>query len=91
MHMQQGTAKAQLACEELLQRLRVQYVDLLLIHWPGVAKIEVIQLCSDMHPNMHPSLPGPSHAGTAQNLVRCCAEKGTRTVCIRRWRKNNTL
>lgn len=39
--MQQGTDKAQLACEEVLQRLRLEYVDLLLIHWPGVAKLEV--------------------------------------------------
>ena len=39
--VQQGTAKAQLACEEVLQRLRLEYVDLLLIHWPGVAKLEV--------------------------------------------------
>ncbi len=39
--MQQGTGKALLACEEVLQRLRLEYVDLLLIHWPGVAKLEV--------------------------------------------------
>lgn len=91
MHMQQGTAKAQLACEELLQRLRVQYVDLVLIHWPGVAKLEVIQLCPDTHPNMHPSLPGPSHVGTAQNLLRCCAAEGRCTACIRLCRRNDTL
>ena len=41
MWVQQGTAKAQLACEEVLQRLRIEYVDLLLIHWPGIAKLEV--------------------------------------------------
>jgi len=39
--VQQGTDKAQLACEEVLQRLRIDYVDLVLIHWPGVAKLEV--------------------------------------------------
>ena len=37
---QQGTEKAQLACEEILARLRVDYLDLLLIHWPGVAKLD---------------------------------------------------
>ena len=46
MCMQQGTDKAQLACEEVLQRLRLEYVDLLLIHWPGVAKLEVSSACS---------------------------------------------
>ncbi|EIE24217.1 Aldo/keto reductase [Coccomyxa subellipsoidea C-169] len=38
---QHGTEKATLACEEILTRLRVDYLDLLLIHWPGVAKMDV--------------------------------------------------
>ena len=37
---QQGTEKAALACEEILGRLRQDVVDLLLIHWPGVAKVD---------------------------------------------------
>ena len=37
---QQGTERAQLACEEILGRLRTDHVDLLLIHWPGVAKLD---------------------------------------------------
>jgi diketogulonate reductase-like aldo/keto reductase len=40
-YMQHGTEKATLACEEILTRLRVEYLDLLLIHWPGVAKMDV--------------------------------------------------
>lgn len=35
---EQGTSKARIACEEILDRLNLRYVDLLLIHWPGVAK-----------------------------------------------------
>lgn len=39
--LQHGTEKATLAIEEILTRLRVEYLDLLLIHWPGVAKLDV--------------------------------------------------
>jgi len=35
---EQGTEKAYRACEEILERLDMEYVDLMLIHWPGVAK-----------------------------------------------------
>jgi len=35
---EQGACKARKACEEILNRLDLGYVDLLLIHWPGVAK-----------------------------------------------------
>ena len=73
MHMQQGTAKAQLACEELLQRLRVEYVDLLLIHWPGVAKLEVTQLCF-RHAPQYP--PFPTRAFPRRRLQRYHAVKG---------------
>eukprot|EP00887_Chlorella_sp_A99_P003168 scaffold9.g3168.t1 len=34
----QGTDKARRACEDILQRLGGSYVDLCLVHWPGVAK-----------------------------------------------------
>lgn len=37
---QQGTAKATAACADILQRLDTDYVDLLLIHWPGVARLD---------------------------------------------------
>lgn len=37
---QQGTAKATAACADILQRLDTPYVDLLLIHWPGVARLD---------------------------------------------------
>lgn len=37
---QQGTAKATAACADILQRLDTHYVDLLLIHWPGVARLD---------------------------------------------------
>jgi len=33
-----GAVKAQSACEAILDRLGLDYVDMLLIHWPGVAK-----------------------------------------------------
>ena len=33
-----GAAPAAAACEALLQRLDLEYVDLVLIHWPGVAR-----------------------------------------------------
>ena len=33
-----GTQKAQEACSSILQRLGLDYIDLLLIHWPGAAK-----------------------------------------------------
>jgi diketogulonate reductase-like aldo/keto reductase len=36
--VQQGEGKARLVCEEALQSLCSGYVDLLLIHWPGVVK-----------------------------------------------------
>jgi len=35
---EQGTEKAQRACEEILERLGTDYIDCLLVHWPGVAK-----------------------------------------------------
>lgn len=37
---QQGTDKATAACADILQRLDTEYVDLLLIHWPGVARLD---------------------------------------------------
>lgn len=37
---QQGTAKASTACADILQRLDTDYVDLMLIHWPGVARLD---------------------------------------------------
>ena len=36
-----GADKAAAAAEEILQRLRTDYVDLLLIHWPGASKVPV--------------------------------------------------
>ena len=39
-------ATTQAAVEAILHRLGLDYVDLLLIHWPGVAKTE---LCSPLH------------------------------------------
>ena len=35
---EQGFEKALRACEKILERLDIGYVDLVLIHWPGVAK-----------------------------------------------------
>lgn len=35
---EQGEAKAREACEGILERLATRYVDLVLVHWPGVAK-----------------------------------------------------
>lgn len=35
-----GTQAAYAACEAILQRLGLGYVDLLLIHWPGVARTD---------------------------------------------------
>lgn len=35
---EQGTAAAAAACDAILQRLGLGHVDLMLIHWPGVAK-----------------------------------------------------
>lgn len=37
---QQGIAKATAACADILQRLDTDCVDLLLIHWPGVARLD---------------------------------------------------
>lgn len=37
---QQGTAKATAACADILQRLDTDYVDLMLIHWPGVSRLD---------------------------------------------------
>lgn len=38
---EQGTAKARKACEQILERLDIGYVDLMLIHWPGVARQKI--------------------------------------------------
>lgn len=35
---EQGTEKATAACEAILDRLKLDSVDLMLVHWPGVAK-----------------------------------------------------
>ena len=35
---EQGTDKAERACRDILERLGIEYLDLLLIHWPGVAR-----------------------------------------------------
>jgi len=35
---EQGSEKAFRACENILERLDIGYLDLVLIHWPGVAK-----------------------------------------------------
>jgi hypothetical protein len=37
---QQGTDKASTACADILARLGTDYVDLMLIHWPGVARLD---------------------------------------------------
>lgn len=37
---QQGTDKASTACADILARLDTDYVDLMLIHWPGVARLD---------------------------------------------------
>lgn len=36
-----GTEAAATACESILARLGLDYIDLMLIHWPGVAKTEL--------------------------------------------------
>jgi len=38
---EQGTTKARRACEQILERLDIGYVDLMLIHWPGVARQKI--------------------------------------------------
>lgn len=35
---EQGAEKARVACQNIVDRLNLEYVDLVLIHWPGVAK-----------------------------------------------------
>eukprot|EP00892_Ulva_mutabilis_P000655 jgi/Ulvmu1/10590/UM065_0044.1 len=37
---EQGTQKATAALAQMLQSLGLQYIDLVLIHWPGVAKMQ---------------------------------------------------
>ncbi|KAF6255387.1 Aldo/keto reductase [Scenedesmus sp. NREL 46B-D3] len=37
---EQGTEKATLACQQILHRLQTDYVDLVLVHWPGVARAD---------------------------------------------------
>ena len=32
---EQGHAKAKQACSEILEKLGLDYVDLMLVHWPG--------------------------------------------------------
>ncbi|KAL3148340.1 hypothetical protein ABBQ38_013797 [Trebouxia sp. C0009 RCD-2024] len=43
---EQGTEKAAEACEQILTRLQTASIDLILIHWPGVAKLP---LTSPLH------------------------------------------
>ncbi|WIA12687.1 hypothetical protein OEZ85_006328 [Tetradesmus obliquus] len=37
---EQGTGQATRACQQILQRLQTDYVDLMLVHWPGVARTD---------------------------------------------------
>lgn len=38
---EQGYKEARQACESILKRLEIGYLDLLIIHWPGVSKYDV--------------------------------------------------
>lgn len=38
---EQGYKEARIACESILKRLEIGYLDLLIIHWPGVSKYDV--------------------------------------------------
>ena len=38
---EQGYEEAKEACAKILARLGIDYLDLLIIHWPGVSKYEV--------------------------------------------------
>jgi diketogulonate reductase-like aldo/keto reductase len=38
---EQGYEEAKEACTKILARLGIDYLDLLIIHWPGVSKYEV--------------------------------------------------
>lgn len=38
---EQGSVAAHVACKDILHRLDLQYVDLVLIHWPGIARTSV--------------------------------------------------
>lgn len=35
---EQGEARARTACRDILRRLGTDYVDLVLVHWPGASK-----------------------------------------------------
>lgn len=38
---EQGYDEAKEACAKIINRLGIEYLDLLIIHWPGVSKYEV--------------------------------------------------